>query len=87
MEAHLHLSGIEEEDGDLVVAAAWDGLAVPEEGEGVAVGGQDEVGEGLDVALAEDESGIVVMEVLGLAFYEGVVVGAGGEVHLSHVGG
>ena len=86
-ELHCHTVGVEEEEGDLVVATSWDGLAVPVEGEGGALGGEDEVVEWFYVALAEDESGIVVMEVLGLAFYEGVVVGAGGDVHLGHVGG
>ena len=86
-ELHCHTVSVEEQDGDLVLAATGDGLAVPEEGEGVALGGRDEAGEGFDVALAEEELGKVVDLLSRVGFYQGMVVGAGGDVHLGHVGG
>ena len=68
-ELHCHTIGVEEDDGDVVVAGSWDGMGIPKELEGVAGKGADGGGQGLYGSATEDESGVVVLEIVSYGFY------------------
>ena len=85
-ELHCHMIGVEEYNGDVVVACAWNGLGIPQELEGVARKGTDGGGQWLYGSATEDESREVVLEAVGGVFDQRIVVVAGGGVHFGYIG-
>ena len=85
-ELDCHTVGIEEQDGDVVLACARDGESIPMEMEGGAGKGMDGGGQGFYGSSTQDESGEVVLEAMGGGFDQGIVIFACGDVHFGNVG-